>query len=340
MYDVFLTTGGVKVVGGGSDVWVKKWIKHIAPKLETKSYLLVDRPDPNPKKNNVKNKNIKVVYRGNENKNWFEILEGARRIHILHMYYHDRDIIKKFLSKIDSIVLHVCTEQTMSAAKKLGLPSNKFHHEADKNWENSIIPHINNPIWIGVNNNTPFHKKYVHIKTIPNFYNFKNKKDLIFSNRVGYAARIESRKCPHYLEGMDASFFTSSKFLKKWEKEFGHDFSNSKVYEFNWNFIENFYSKNDWGIFHGCYKDEPFGYSIFQSLDYGNIPIIENTWDRSFDYEYRASDKESFKEMVERIRNLSEIKRSKVLNNARKTLDKKYGDPQSWVREYLKIYNR
>lgn len=339
MYDVFLTTGGPKLVGGGSDVWIRYWAKYIAPNLSTKAYLMVDRPDPDPSKSDMDIKNVKVKYR-DDDKEWFKVLRGARRIHILHMYYHERDTIKKFLSKIDSIVLHVCTEQTIRAAKELGLPNNKFHHEADVEWENSLIPHIPNPIWIGVNQDTPFHEKYSHIKNIPNLYVFKNKNDLVCSDKVGFAARIESRKCPHYLDEMNALFFTSYYDLKSWQNEFGHDFDNSKIYEFNWKYVCEFYSKKEWGIFHGCYRAEPFGYSIFQSLDYGKIPILETGWDPEFDYDFRADDKESFQTEVEKIRALDKKERGKILLQAREKLEKKYGDPKDWASSYLKIYNR
>jgi len=339
MHDVFLTTGGPKLVGGGSDVWIRYWAKYIAPNLSTKSFLMVDRPDPDPSKPDFNIKNVKVQYRDNDEK-WFKILEEARRIHILHMYYHERDTIKRFLSKIDSIVLHVCTEQTMKAASELGLPNNKFHHKANVDWENSLIPHIANPIWIGVNQDTPFHERYSHVKNIPNLYVFQNHSDLVHSDSIGFAARIESRKCPHYLEGMEALFFTSYYDLKSWENEYGNDFSNAKIYEFDWKYVDKFYSKKDWGIFHGCYRAEPFGYSIFQSLDHGKIPIIEKGWDPEFSYDYRADDKESFRRAVEKIRSKDYDERQEILLSARSRLEDKYGDPESWASDYLKIYNR
>lgn len=339
MYDVYLTTGGPKLVGGGSDVWIKFWSKYIAPNLKTKSVLAVDRPDPDPEKPSPNIKNVKILYR-NEDSQWFRVLENADRIHILHMYYHERDTIKRFLSKIHSIVLHVCTEQTLAAHKELGLPSNKFHHLANEKWEKSLIPYIQNPIWIGVNQNTPFHEKYSHVKNIPNLYVYNREDDLVYSDNVGYAARIESRKCPHYLEGMEARFFTSYQMLKNWEHEFGHDFSKARIYEFDWRYVENFYAKDDWGIFHGCYRAEPFGYSIFQSTDYGKIPIIEETWDPELDYEYRADDVDSFQEQVGKIRSLDEEERRSVLHDIRGKLKNKYGIIEDWVSSYLEIYNR
>ena len=49
------------------------------------------------------------------------------------------------------------------------------------------------------------------------------------------------------------------------------------------------FMRKDFGIFHGAYFKEPFGYSIFQAVDYGKIPIIHTDWAKEVDYKYRAS---------------------------------------------------
>ena len=46
IYDVYYSTGGGSLVGGGSDVWVNHWIKEIYPKLKVKSILLIHRNRP------------------------------------------------------------------------------------------------------------------------------------------------------------------------------------------------------------------------------------------------------------------------------------------------------
>lgn len=338
MYDVYLTTGGVKLIGGGSDVWIRYWIKYIVPHLEVRPVLMIDRPDPNP--NETHSFDIEVVYRDDDDI-WWDCLERARHVHILHMYYHERDTIKKNIDKIDSIALHVCTEQSLNAAQELGLgKTNVFHHAASIEWENSIIPHIPNPIWIGVNFDVPFHRDYDHIINIPNLYVFEKTNDLVYSNTVGYAARIESRKCPHYLDGIKAEFFTSYMGLKKWSNHYGDDFSKSKIYDFNWNFIDNFYSKKTWGIFHACYRAEPFGYSVFQSVDYGKLPIIETGWDPNFDYPFRASNKQEFVRQYNRIKRLDYLERDGILKSSREYLKNTYGIIENWVNSYLEIYNK
>ena len=45
-YDVYYSTGGGSLVGGGADVWVNHWIENIAPHLKVKPRLLIHRTRP------------------------------------------------------------------------------------------------------------------------------------------------------------------------------------------------------------------------------------------------------------------------------------------------------
>ena len=65
------------------------------------------------------------------------------------------------------------------------------------------------------------------------------------------------------------------------------------------NMIDSF-MKKDWSISHSCHTNEPFGYSIFQAVDYGKLPILHSNWG-DVDYKYRASSKKEFDSMVEII---------------------------------------
>ena len=58
--------------------------------------------------------------------------------------------------------------------------------------------------------------------------------------------------------------------------------------------------KKDWFISHSCHTKEPFGYSIFQSIDYGKLPIIHSDWG-DVDYKYKASNKKAFNYIVNQI---------------------------------------
>ena len=41
-YDVYYSTGGGTLVGGGADVWVNHWIENVAPKLQVPAKLLIE----------------------------------------------------------------------------------------------------------------------------------------------------------------------------------------------------------------------------------------------------------------------------------------------------------
>ena len=45
-YDVYYSTGGGSLIGGGADVWVNDWIENIAPHLDVKPILAIHRTRP------------------------------------------------------------------------------------------------------------------------------------------------------------------------------------------------------------------------------------------------------------------------------------------------------
>ena len=45
-YDVYYSTGGLNMIGGGADVWVNKWLELIPQHLKTESKLLIHRTRP------------------------------------------------------------------------------------------------------------------------------------------------------------------------------------------------------------------------------------------------------------------------------------------------------
>jgi hypothetical protein len=45
-YDVYYSTGGLNMIGGGADVWVNKWLEMIPQHLKTESKLLIHRTRP------------------------------------------------------------------------------------------------------------------------------------------------------------------------------------------------------------------------------------------------------------------------------------------------------
>ena len=92
-----------------------------------------------------------------------------------------------------------------------------FHFYVEPKWENDIKSYAKYPFWIG-NNDPKWNVHHDHLLTIPNFYEFKHNKDVVDNNKVGFAARMETRKCPHFLQGIDCEVFTEPTDIKWWER--------------------------------------------------------------------------------------------------------------------------
>ena len=109
IYDVYYSTGGGSLVGGGSDVWVNHWIKEIYPKLKVKSVLLIHRNRPErpsieeqDKIFKELNKDLDIYWQGDDLQLFGSLLNGARRINILHGYYAPHKYILSNKDKIQS----------------------------------------------------------------------------------------------------------------------------------------------------------------------------------------------------------------------------------------------
>jgi hypothetical protein len=94
--------------------------------------------------------------------------------------------------------------------------------------------------------------------------------------------------------------------------------------------IHHFFMLKNWGIFHGAYFKEPFGYSIFQAVDYGKLPIINKDWAPEVEYKYRVSTKNEFDEMVKQILKDSPQEREKHWLNLKEYM-KKFDNKDEWI---------
>ena len=103
---------------------------------------------------------------------------------------------------------------------------------------------------------------------------------------------------------------------------------------------DNFNKSKRWGISHSSFVNEPFGYSIFQAVDYGKIPILNSYWCKDIEYPFRSYSKEEFDERVKRIKGVSYQERNDILENLRNELNNRYNNPKIWANQYLSIYNR
>ncbi len=383
-YDVYYTTGGGTLVGGGADVWVNNWIKEIAPKLDVTPKLMIHRNRPNVewsleqhekfedkvKKNQYTGegrsvhqqmkKNFKEATNQDVNHTWttpksytpapeleyfwqgddmdeFEkIMKGARRIHILHGYYSPHRYISENLDKIHTNAVHCDVHKAIMAPVILGLEKS-FHFHMEKQWENEIVESAKHPFWIGVSKPN-LKKNPNHLLHIPNYYEFKHNKDVTDNNRIGFAARMESRKCPHFLDGLKADVYTDKKDIQWWERNLNLNTKLWRKFVFRWEHLDRFYQR-DWGISHSAHIYEPFGYSIFQAVDWGKVPILAHDWLPEYDYKFRASNPTEFKEQYKKLCEVSLDGRRNILNPLREYLTEKFDNKEEWVEKMLKLYN-
>jgi|TARA_R100000734_G_C3316028_1_gene108328 hypothetical protein len=334
MFDVYYSTGGGSLVYGGSDVWVNKWLKEVSPKLTYPSKLLIHR-------NRIDDLNVEfdtdveVVWQSDDPIKFEQYIKECRRINILHGYYTPHKLISEHRDKIHSNVVHVSLDLSLQAGFTLNLPR-LMHFASSKEWERDVLKWSKHKIWIGVQK-TPLHKDFDLID-IPNYYEFERNKDIVMNDTIGFAARMETRKAPHFLLGHKSFAFTDIFDVQEWERKLKIKFSDTRFYQFKYQFLKRFLDRDDWGISHSAHLNEPFGYSIFEAIDYGKLPILPHNWCDDMHYPFRATTKEEFDKCVEEIKTLSESHRKILLEGLRKNL-KKYDNKEEWVEKYLRIYN-
>jgi hypothetical protein len=85
--------------------------------------------------------------------------------------------------------------------------------------------------------------------------------------------------------------------------------------------------------------NEPFGYSIFNAIDYGKLPILNKFWLPKVDYKYRANTKEQFNEIYEIMCNDFEVERQYNFNKLKEAL-LVYDNKMEWVKSIVNLLNK
>jgi len=330
MYDVYYTTGGGPWVNAGTDTWVNLWMELVAPKLDVKPILLIHRNKP--KGHEDYKFPIESYWHGDDIEFAENLCKNARRINILHGHYTPMKILVDNKDKIHSNILHNSVDHILKS-QVVTDASLGWHPYLDSSWETQINKWATHSIWIGL------YDILIPNKRILNFYEFKHNKPLSKSNKLGFASRCEGRKNPHYLDGLESLIFTNSKeFNMVWKSGVRLDVSKSKIFHYNSKFSEKFWNM-DWGISHSCFTSEPFGYSIFQSVDMGKLPIIHKDWCKDLEYPYRASSKKEFNHIYSKIQKSSYEEKNKWFNEIKSYLVSNYTNKDEWIQNLLNIYN-
>ena len=331
MYDVYYTTAGGPWFNSGADIWVTEWIKEVAPHLEVKPLLLFHRKKPD----NYEEFPIDIDHVWETNELEIDnILKSARKVHILHGHYTPTTAIHNNLDKIDSIIFHNLTKVSMLS--QMG-KDEYLHWYGNWEWESELINKIKNKIWVGLYH---FPYKTENLYHIPNTYEFINNKKLSDSTKVGFAARAEGRKNVEYINELESYIFTNSDtFNKYYRKKYGYTFEKGKVYKFDYKHKERFYGL-DWGISHSCFEHEPFGYGIFEAVDWGKLPILHEKWHDPLDYKYKAVDEETFKKTYKTICQDDYETRKREFEKLKNWMMIHFSNKEVWKQKLLDIYNR
>ena len=290
---LLVTTGFGNIIQGGADVWTNHFIDLVLPQLTDDYFIFVDGRKPVGFETSLTN----YHFHYDDNNKSEQLLKDCTEIHFLHANYHKREHLWKHKDKWGNIFVHAYLPDML----KYGDSTKQFQTNIDTEAVDDLMKYCKQRIWIGLTDSQLFTDYPNNTTTIPNFYEFKI--DLLLEkltdSKIGFTSRIESRKNVHYLD-KHRGFVLSGKYdWKNIVETNQYNFNDIKFYQWDSNILDSF-MKKDWSISHSCHTNEPFGYSIFQAVDYGKLPILHSDWG-DIDYKYRASSKEEFDSMVEII---------------------------------------
>jgi len=332
---VMICTGAGNVIQGGADIWVNHFLNLVWPLLPDKKNwrLLIDSKRPPQFEHKSLPKGLMYHFHFDDVEKTDRWLNECEEIHSLHSHYHKREHIWHYEDKFKTIFVHAYPREMAEVVDKIEeLKRLQFNTKVDVAWYDDYLLTFRKRIWIGNNYTSLFDEFPNYTYNIPNFYEFKNNLQLSShreNGKVGFASRIESRKCIHWMNDLSGYALTSQMDLKNLRDTTTYTLPRVNLFQWEPGIHHNFMLKN-WGIFHGAYFKEPFGYSIFQAVDYGKIPIINKDWAEEVEYDYRASTMNEFKKIVKRIQSDPITKVEKNFNNLKEYM-KKFDNKEDWV---------
>jgi hypothetical protein len=317
---VFITTGYGKNIVGGSDIWCNNFMENILP-LVTEDYkIIVDGRPLLPEEG--------AIYTFQNDEEIDRILNECDKIIFLHHSYKPNPIIKKYLHKTHATFVHAFIPDMLG----LNDEYENLMTRIDWQWQKDILDNSDNIIWIGYKDDT-IHTYFPKTITIPNYYEWKSNSPFaeISSDYIGYAARCETRKNGHFLDGIPSYVFSNKYDYKRLLEGSQIDATSHRFIEFDYRFHNKFFQK-DFQIFHGCYTKEPFGYSIFDAVDNGKLPILHSDWMKDIEYRYRAKNKRQFHRQYLRMLEDGFEKNVEEFEKLKKGLYK-FTDKQKWIND-------
>lgn len=302
---LLITTGAGNVIVGGSDIWVNLFIENVWENLNNKDeyILLIDSKRPTEFDEKSIPFNLDYCFYYDDVEFSENLLNSCEEIIFLHAHYHNRPHINKYWKKFKTIFVHAYARDILGVEKKLPeLKKLQLQTKVDSTYFDAFLSRFKTIIWIGNNDTMLLQKFPQNVLNVPNFYEFKHELPLIDikNPKIGFASRNETRKCFHWLHAHQGLALTNRRDVVNLKDTTTFDFTKIKIYQWSPE-IHDLFMRKDWGIFHGAYFNEPFGYSIFQAVDYGKLPIINKDWGVEVDYKYRVESKEEFDKCVQTI---------------------------------------
>lgn len=332
---ILLTTGAGNTIKGGADIWTNLFLELVWPTLPNKKewYLLIDSKRPAAFEDKYLPKGLRYHFHGDDPELTRKWLESCSVIHCLHPHYHKRNHIWHFEDKFGTVFVHAYPREMVSVIDQIPeLSLLQLNTKVDPNWFDDLIATYKRRIWIGCNKTEMIEEHPNYTYTVPNFYEFKHNKPLtthIENGKVAYAARIETRKAFHWMHGLGGYALVDQRDLKNLRDTTTYTFPNLDVFQWQPDIHHHFMLKN-WGIFHGAHFKEPFGYNIFQAVDYGKLPIINKDWCPEVDYKYRVDTMNGFHGMVKQILKDSHQEREEHWLKLKEHM-KKFDNKEVWI---------
>jgi hypothetical protein len=322
---------------GGSDIWVNNFLENVYLHLDYPIVLLIDgrkpigfNPDSIPCQFAFSKEHPLLVE---------PLLRNARKIHFLHNNYYRRDALWEYKEKFHTLFCHAYIKEIINTNVDLGLDRVYLPTTMDLQWEQDVMNQCKQIVWIGCNDGMvqkDFKEKTIQI---PNYYEFDNNIEYRWNtDKIGYAARSETRKCFHFLDKHRGYAITDWMGYENLKEGLNLDLKKIRFYPYNLENHKNFFNL-DFTIFHGCYVNEPFGYSIFNAVDYGKLPILNKYWMPRLNYKYRASTKEEFNKMYDVMCNDFEVERVFWFDKLKEEL-KKYDNKENWIHRIKLVLNK
>ncbi len=323
------TSAGNQIIGGG-DIWVNNFIREVIPTLNEEVHLIID----NKRSANHLESSIPIphTFRLENPKGTEDLLDKCDRIIFLHPPYSHREYLMEYQHKWDTVFIQAYAKDITES----GTDFKMYPTKIELSWQNLLLRKCKKRVWIGLNH-SPLLDDF-DCEVIPNYYTFTEERPLVeeCSETIGYAARFESRKNPHWLSNHSAKVLTHK--YDYYNISEMYNFKRCKFYEFDMNIHRNWFVDKSWQIFHGAYKNEPFGYSVFDAVNYGKLPILHRDWGVECDYEYRVETKEDFDDLVDELIQTPYEKKVKECNKLKQYM-LQFSDKNKWIKRVGNLIN-